>query len=342
MNAAVTPLVRPIRVAEYPAEVALLDAAYGAGPYAAELAGDPEWERSVSDVAGRDADGQVIVVEEAGRLLGAASVLRPESSHAKLASKGEAELRLVAVVPNAQGRGIGEALVRAGLEVALGWGRSSLRLDTGVRNPAQRLYARLGFEHTVELDAERTSSGYGESLTYRYALQDREDVRVRLIRDEEISEVSELVLAAYRDDYPHLAADYLADIADVAARAATHFVWVAEDVATGDLLGTVTSPRHREQLTSASEPGEMDIRLLGVSQAARGRGIGALLMRSSVRLAKIRGASRLVLETSPMMESAWRLYERLEFSRLSDRDRSITLASGDELRLLTYGFQLTA
>lgn len=342
MNAAVTPRVRPIRAAEYPAEVALLDAAYGAGPYAAELAGDPGWERSVSDVAGRDADGQVIVVEEAGRLLGAASVLRPESSHAKLASAGEAELRLVAVAPEAQGRGIGESLVRAGLEVALGWGRSAMRLDTGVRNPAQRLYARLGFEHTVDLDARLAGTGYGDSLTFKYALQDRSDVRVRLIRDEEIPAVSDLVLAAYRDDYSHLAADYLADIADVAARAATHLVWVAEDTATGDLLGTVTTPRYREQLTTVSVPGEMDIRLLGVSQAARGRGIGALLMQHTLRLARIRGASRLVLETSQMMEAAWRLYERLEFARLGERDRTITLASGDDLRLMTYGFALTA
>lgn len=329
-------MFRPILATEYPAEVALLNAAYGAGPYAADLDGDPEWERSVNDTAGRDADGQVIVIEEGGKLLGAASVLRPGTSHAKLAGEGEAELRLVAVDPGAQGRGIGEALVRAGLEVALGWGRSALRLDTGVRNPAQRLYARLGFEHTTELDAQRTSTGYGDSLTYRYGLQERTDVRVRLIRAEEVPAVSELVLAAYRDDYAHLDPGYLSQIADVAARVEAHLVWVAEDVATGELLGTVTTPRHRELLTEVSVPGEMDIRLLGVSQRARGRGIGELLTKHSMRLARIRGIDRLVLETSPLMEAAWKLYERLGFERLSERDRVITLASGDELRLLTY------
>lgn len=341
MTDASSPLIRPIRTAEYPQEVALLRAAYGAGPYAEELAGNPEWERSEGDTAGRDADGRVLVAEDRGALLGAASVLRHDSAHAKLAGPGEAELRLVAVSPLAQGRGIGEALVRAGLEEALGWGATALRLDTGVRNPAQRLYARLGFARTEARDGDRAAAGYGASLTYNYGLQEREDVRVRLIRDEEIPAVSELVLAAYRDDYPHLASDYLADIADVAARADASLVWVAEDVATGELLGTVTTPTTGQLLTSVSRPGEMDIRLLGVSQGARGRGIGALLTAHSIRLARIRGVSRLALETSPMMGAAWRLYERLGFERLPERERQITLADGTALSLLAYGYALT-
>lgn len=320
----------------------MLRAAYAAGPYAAELAGNAEWERSESDTAGRDADGRVLVFEDAGEILGAASVLRPDSSHAKLAGPGEAELRLLAVSPAAQGRGIGEALVRAGLEEALRWGVSALRLDTGSRNPAQRLYERLGFEHTHELDSARSASGYGSSLTYRYPLQERPDVRVRLIREDEIAAVSDMVLAAYRDDYAHLDASYLAVIADVASRAATWLVWVAEDVATGELLGTVTTPRQRELITLVSEPGEMDIRLLGVARAARGRGIGELLTRHSLRLARIRGAKQLSLETSPMMPGAVRLYERLGFDRLPDRERLIHLDDGSELQLLAYGYALRA
>lgn len=340
MTDVLPPVIRPIQPAEYPAEVALLRAAYGGGPYAAELDGNPEWERSVSDTAGRDADGRVLVAEEGGELLGAASVLRSDSSHAKLALAGEAELRLVAVSPAAQGRGIGEALVRAGLEEALRWGAPALRLDTGIRNPAQRLYARLGFERTGDRDGDRSGAGYGASLTYRFGLQDRADVWVRLIRGSEIAEVSDLVLAAYRDEYPHLDPAYLADIADVATRAAKHLVWVAEDTATGELLGTVTTPRERELLTSVSLAGEMDIRLLGVSRGARGRGIGELLTRHSLRLAGIRGARQLTLETSPLMAPAQRLYERLGFDLFPERARVITLADGAELSLLTFGMPL--
>lgn len=341
MTAEFLPLARPIRTEEYGSEVALLRAAYGAGPYAAELEGNAEWARSIADAAGRDAAGRLLVVEQNGALIGAASVLRAESAHAKLARAREAELRLVAVSPAAQGRGIGETLVRAGLEEALRWGATRLRLDTGERNPAQRLYARLGFDRTDELDDARSASGYGKSLTYAYPLQERDDVRVRLIREDEISEVSEMVLAAYRDDYKHLDAAYLAVIADVASRAESCLVWVAEDVSSGTLLGTVTTPRNRELITLVSEPGEMDIRLLGVAQSARGRGIGELLTRHSLRLARIRGASQLSLETSPLMPAARRLYERLGFDRLQGRERTIVREQGDELRLLAYGYALS-
>lgn len=330
-------MIRPIRTEEHQEEVDLLRAAYGAGVYAAELAGNQAWERSVSDTAGRHADGRVIVAAQGDRVLGVASVLRSESSHAKLAQPGEAELRLVAVSPAAQGKGIGAALVRGGLEEALQWGAQALRLDTGVRNPAQHLYERLGFGRTVDFDAARSASGYGDSLTYRYGLQERSDVRVRLIRETEIAAVSALVLAAYRDDYPHLDESYLADIADVAARVELHQVWVAEDTETGELLGTVTTPRPGEQLTGVARADDMDIRLLGVAQTARGRGIGAVLTLHSLRLARIRGAGQLVLETSPMMEAAWRLYDRLGFQRLPDRDRVITRQDGSELRLMSYG-----
>ncbi|GAA1326301.1 GNAT family N-acetyltransferase [Leucobacter albus] len=340
MNAEYVPLIRPIHPDEYPAEAALLHAAYAAGPYAPELAQNEAWGRVERDTAGRDAAGRVLIAEEQGEMVGAASVLRHGSSFAKLAGPGEAELRLVAVAPRVRGRGYGAALVRAGLEEALGWGATALRLDTGVKNPAQHLYERLGFERTPELDEAVPSAGYGGSLSYRYPLQGRDDVRVRLIRPDEISAVSDLVLAAYRDDYAHLDPAYLADIADVAGRVATSQVWVAEDCASGELLGTVTTPRIRELLTSVARSGEMDIRLLGVSRAARGRGIGALLTQHSIALATIRGASGLTLETSPLMGAAWRLYERLGFDRLRDREREITLADGSPLRLLTYGFAL--
>lgn len=313
-------------------------AAYGAGPYAHELQNDASWGHAEADTAGRVAGGAVLVAEEHGELLGAVSVLRPESAYAKLGFDDEAELRMLAVSPAAQGRGVGEALVRAGLEEALGWGCDALRLDTGVLNPAQKLYERIGFEHTVELDRVLLEKGYAESFTYRYQLQVREDVRARLIRPEELEQVSELVLAAYRDDYEGLGVDYLSEIADVETRAANHRVWVAEDTKTAELLGTITAPRGAELITAVSVPGEMDLRLLGVGQGARGRGIGGMLMAHCIKLAEIRGASQLVLETSPVMKNAWRLYDKLGFTRLTERDRDIVLDDGAALTLLTYGY----
>lgn len=312
-------------------------AAYATSPYAEVLAADAGWAHTEGDSAGRDRDGRVLVAEHGGRLLGAVSVLRGGTEHSKLAGDGEAELRLVVVRPEGRGRGLGEALVRAGVEEALGWGARTVRLDTGVQNPAQRLYERLGFVRTPERDQELSGASYGESLSYEYPLREDAGVHIRLARQAEYDAVGELVLAAYRDDYPMLDAEYLAEIADVAGRAATGLVWVAEDAESGRLLGTVTTPVPGELLTTVGRPGEMDIRLLGVDRAARGRGIGALLTRHGVRLARIRGAHRLSLETSTEMGPAWRLYERLGFERLPDRERIITRDDGTIVPLLAYG-----
>ncbi len=330
-------VIRALTPSEYPAEAALVRAAYAESTYGAELAGDTSWAAVERDTAGRDAGGRILVAARGDELLGAVSVLRGGSHYTKLAAPGEAELRLLVVSPAARGAGVGEALARAGIEEALRWGASEVRLDTGVRNPAARLYARIGFERTPERDAELDDTGYGSSLSFTYPLQERADVRVREIRAEEIPEISELVLAAYRDDYEGLPAEYLAEIADVAARAAQHRVWVAEDAAQGALLATITTPLPGETLSDVARPGEMDLRLLGVGRVARGRGIGSLMMRHGLRLGRIRAVSQVVLNTSTEMVAAYEMYDRMGFARLRDRELDITREDGTSFRLLAYG-----
>lgn len=340
MNSAAL-VIRPIRPEDYATEASIVHAAYAAGPYAADLAGDTEWLRTERDSAGRTRDGQVLVAELDGTIVGAATVLRGDTEYAKLAVPGEAEVRMVAVDPAAQGRGIGSALVRASIEEALRWGSTTLRLDTGVRNPAQHLYESLGFVRTPEKDALLQELSYGDSLTYEYPLQLRNDLRVRLIHPNEYASVSALVLSAYVDDYPDLGPVYRAEIADVAGRAVEHLVWIAEDVVTGELLGTITTPRPGKALSDVVRgDGEMDIRLLGVAHSARGRGIGEALTRHGMLLAKIRGASKLLLNTSEMMEAAWRLYERLGFARELEREHAIIGDDGSEIWLLAYGIDV--
>lgn len=62
------------------------------------------------------------------------------------------------------------------------------------------------------------------------------------------------------------------------------------------------------------------IRLLAVSQKARGYGVATELIRASAKLARDWGAETLHLHTSDMMDSAVRLYERLGFERAFDKD----------------------
>jgi ribosomal protein S18 acetylase RimI-like enzyme len=65
----------------------------------------------------------------------------------------EAEFRMLAVLPSARGRGVGENLVRACLDRARAAGLSRLVLSTGPEMlAAHRLYDRLGFRREASRD----------------------------------------------------------------------------------------------------------------------------------------------------------------------------------------------
>ncbi|MCS5720300.1 GNAT family N-acetyltransferase [Herbiconiux sp. CPCC 205763] len=97
-------------------------------------------------------------------------------------------------------------------------------------------------------------------------------------------------------------------------------VWVAVDVATGDILGSVTLPRAGEALTELGRAGELEFRLLAVDPGARGRGIGRLLTEFVLDTARSRGASRVVMNSGTDMVVAHRLYESMGFARMSERE----------------------
>ena len=163
------------------------------------------------------------------------------------------------------------------------------------------------------------------------------DLEIRLVRPDELAAVRELVTQAYAGDFD-LSPAYLAEIERVAERARGAEVWVAADGATGTLLGTVTTPRRGARLSPvARDDDELDFRFLGVAASARGRGVGEALVRHVFDLAASRGIRRVVLNTGPEMQSAQRLYERLGFSRLSEREYLFERADGSHFLMMAYG-----
>ncbi|MCX5194481.1 GNAT family N-acetyltransferase [Streptomyces sp. NBC_00249] len=106
------------------------------------------------DVAGRAADGEVLVAVAEGALLGGVTFAPPGSPLADIAGPTEAEFRMLAVAREARERGAGEALVHAcvararELEGVTHLVLSTQREMTG----AQRIYERLGFTRTPERD----------------------------------------------------------------------------------------------------------------------------------------------------------------------------------------------
>ncbi|KRC58858.1 hypothetical protein ASE14_19755 [Agromyces sp. Root81] len=173
-------------------------------------------------------------------------------------------------------------------------------------------------------------------FAYRFALQERADVRVRLMHADETEAVAELVERAYAIDF-ELNAAYRADILAVAERARDHQVWVATDAASGALLGTVSTPVAGAAISPLARDGELDFRFLGVAAEARRRGIGEVLVEHVLRLARMRGIDRVVLNTGPDMVAAQRLYERLGFARLHEREFTFERADGTSFLMLAYG-----
>lgn len=145
--------VRPAGPDDFAAVGRLTVAAYHAdGQLAGETGG---YSGMLADVAARAVDGQVLVAvdDDTGRILGSVTFCLAGTAYAQLAQAGEAEFRMLAVDPAAQGRGVGEALVRACLASAEAAGCHGVVICTrDFAATAQRLYARLGFTRDPALD----------------------------------------------------------------------------------------------------------------------------------------------------------------------------------------------
>ncbi|MCW3814867.1 GNAT family N-acetyltransferase [Micromonospora sp. DR5-3] len=146
-------LVRRAEPAEYPAVARLTVAAYEAD---GQLKGEHGYGVVLADVATRAETGEVLLaVDEAtGEALGSVTFVLPGSPYAELSGPGEAEFRMLAVDPAAQGRGAGVALVRACVARATDLGCTALVIcvRAGMAATAHRLYERLGFVRVPEKD----------------------------------------------------------------------------------------------------------------------------------------------------------------------------------------------
>jgi GNAT superfamily N-acetyltransferase len=123
---------------------------------------------------------------------------------------------------------------------------------------------------------------------------------------------------------------YMANILDVEARTRTGQLLVAEQA--GQILGTVTFYEDATAQGFAWPPGWAYVRALGVDPAARGRGIGRLLMEACVDWARRAGAPVLCLHTAELMVAAVALYENMGFRRALafDFDAGRYLGTGQE------------
>jgi GNAT superfamily N-acetyltransferase len=121
------------------------------------LGTDPGYRAALLDVAARTvAPGQVLVaVDAAGQLLGAVAYCPWGSRFAEVSREGEAEFRMLAVAPQARGRGVARALVEACRLAAVREGCGALTLCVIDHNTdAAQMYQHLGFARSPERDWE--------------------------------------------------------------------------------------------------------------------------------------------------------------------------------------------
>ena len=141
--------IRDARPDEHEALGEVLVAAYDAYPET-----DDAYRAELRDVAARAAACRVIVAVAAdGRIVGGATYVPGPGPYGESEREDEAGIRMLAVDPGAQGRGIGRSLTEACMAIARANGRRRIVLLTlSSMTPAQRLYESLGFRRAPERD----------------------------------------------------------------------------------------------------------------------------------------------------------------------------------------------
>jgi ribosomal protein S18 acetylase RimI-like enzyme len=142
--------VRPVRPDEYEAAGRVVLAAYEAVP-GEHMSGG--YARQLVDVGRRAVEAEVLVAVDQDLLGCITFVADDRSPWAEELAGGEAAIRMLAVDPAAQRRGVGQALLDACLERARQLGRGAVFLhSTPWMVAAHALYLRAGFVRLPERD----------------------------------------------------------------------------------------------------------------------------------------------------------------------------------------------
>ena len=163
--------IREVRPEEYEEAGRVTADAYR--PYAR---GD-DWDGyllELADVADRAQRTMVLVAVEDGRILGTTTLELDrrvsegeDHQEAERLPANEAHIRMLGVLPEAQGRGIGRALMDESIRIAREHGKTLMTLNTTQRmTVAQRMYERMGFERMPDWQVSEDFT----LLTYRLEL----------------------------------------------------------------------------------------------------------------------------------------------------------------------------
>jgi GNAT superfamily N-acetyltransferase len=177
---------------------------------------------------------------------------------------------------------------------------------------------------------------------------DRKTPFIRSARRDDIPALSSLIVAALSEFLRaaplHIVKPHIESSRDIGSQWSKGHVLVAE--VAGEPAGAGVYYR-AGQLGMGLPVDWAGMRTLVVSPAARGRGLGRLLVRHFIERARTDGAAALGLHTSGYMQSAIRIYEAAGFVRCPGYDLSAakilgTDAALGDVALLAYRHDLAS
>lgn len=165
---------------------------------------------------------------------------------------------------------------------------------------------------------------------------DPDSIVIRPAVPDDYAAVAEITVEAYADG-GHLSSgeDYAGTLADVAGRASAGEILVAVDGR--DVLGAVFLVHPGSDYAEIGQSGEVEFRMLAVSPKAQRRGIGERLVNACLERAREWGAERVVICARDFIEAPLRLYARMGFVRMPERD----WAPAPGINLVALRFELT-
>ncbi|MFI5779287.1 GNAT family N-acetyltransferase [Nocardia sp. NPDC051570] len=145
------------------------------------------------------------------------------------------------------------------------------------------------------------------------------DFEIRVARAEEYGAVGALTVEVYvGEGYIDPESPYATELFDTETRARAAEVLVAERG--GVVLGSLTLARPGTPYAAIARADEVEFRMLAVGKHARGMGVGTALVRNVIETARAEGFEAVVLTTMPPMVDARRIYDRLGFVHVPERD----------------------
>lgn len=161
------------------------------------------------------------------------------------------------------------------------------------------------------------------------------DPIVRPVRADELDAVAALMVRTYvGEGHVPASSPYVRELEAVQGRAREADLLVA--VVDEAVVGTVTFCLPGTPWAEVSRTGEAEFRMLAVDRAARGAGVGRRLVQECLDRALAAAAGRMVISTTASMRDAHRMYERMGFTRLPERD----WYPRPSIHLLVYGRDL--